>query len=164
MSTKLSKTAAILGYLQDHETASNSEVAEALSKKGYEISAAYVGTIKYNAAQKAAKGEAKPAGKRGRKPGSTNKPRTAKVAEVAATVSLSAEQLLQAKQLSLNLGGVGKVREALDVASQFINGFGSVEGAESALKTLELLDAVTAQVPAAPEAVGGPIAKVAKAS
>ena len=148
--------------MQDHETASNSEVAEALTKKGYEISAAYVGTIKYNASQKAS--SAKPAGKRGRKPGSTNKPRTAKVAEVAATVSLSADQLLQAKQLSLNLGGVGKVREALDVASQFINGFGSVEGAESALKTLELLDAVTAQVPAAPEAVGGPIAKVAKAS
>lgn len=163
MATKLSKTAAILAYLQEHETASNSEVAEALTKKGYEISAAYVGTIKYNASQKAAKGESKP-GKRGRKPGSTNKPRTAKVAEVAATVSLSADQLLQAKQLSLNLGGVGKVREALDVASQFINGFGSVEGAESALKTLELLDAVTAQVPAAPEAVGGPIAKVAKAS
>ncbi len=43
---KVNKTKAVREYLKAHRKAKNQEVAEALGKKGIEVSAAYVATIK----------------------------------------------------------------------------------------------------------------------
>lgn len=151
MSTS-SKTGSILSYLSQHPNAGNKEVSEALAKKGIEVSPAYVGTIKYNASKQngngSGSGKAKTA--KAKAPVAVKaKPAAARPARrtPVLTTALTADQLVEAKQVVANLGGIENVRTALETARQFINGLGSVDAAEAALATLEKLENVVPQPP-----------------
>lgn len=147
MSTS-SKTGSILSYLSQHPNAGNKEVSEALAKKGIEVSPAYVGTIKYNASKQNGNGNGSGKAKtaKAKAPVAAKPVRSARRTPVL-TTALTADQLVEAKQVVANLGGIENVRTSLETARQFINGLGSVDAAEAALATLEKLESVVPQPP-----------------
>lgn len=107
----VNKTAEINKYLAESPNASPKEVAEALSARGIEISAAYVSTIKSNAKRKtkSAGGAGGGRGRRGRRP----------AAAAGAPVGGSLiDTLIKAKKLAEELGGVDEARRILDALAR----------------------------------------------
>jgi hypothetical protein len=98
------KSSAIRDYKAANPTASPKEIAESLGKSGIVVSAQFVSTVLSNAKKKGGK-----IGKRGPKPGR-------KAATAAASGSL--EQLLKAKKMVEQLGGIDNARSALNVLAQ----------------------------------------------
>lgn len=94
------KSSAIRDFKASNPTASPKEIAEALGKSGIGVSAQFVSTVLSNAKKKGGK-----IGKRGPKPG-----------RKAASGNL--EQLLTAKKLVEQLGGIDNARAAINVLSQ----------------------------------------------
>lgn len=90
---EVNKSKAIRDYMAQKPDAGPTAVAEGLGKKGIEVSAAFVSTIK-------AMDKAKKAGRRGR------------VGEVTTA------DLLQAKKLADQLGGVERAKEAMDALAK----------------------------------------------
>ncbi|WP_254509297.1 hypothetical protein [Anatilimnocola floriformis] len=95
------KSAAIRDYKAANPTASPKEIAEALGKSGFEISAQFVSTVLSNAKKKGGN-----IGKRGRKP-------------MAVPVD-SLQQLIQVKKFVDQIGGLERARAAVDALSQIL--------------------------------------------
>ncbi len=96
------KSSAIRDYKAANPTASPKEIAEALGKSGIVVSAQFVSTVLSNAKKKGGK-----IGKRGPKPG-----------RKAGAVGGSLEQLLKAKKMAEDLGGIDNALAALNVLAQ----------------------------------------------
>ena len=103
-SGKPGKAEAIREYSKNNPKAGPSEIAKALSAEGYEVSAAYVSTIKSLAKKRK--------GKRGRPRG------TGAGAPRKSGDSISIAMLMQAKSLASKLGGVAEAKAALDALAK----------------------------------------------
>jgi hypothetical protein len=99
------KSQAIREYKAANPSASPREVAEALSKSGLSVTAQFVSTVLSNARKKGGK-----VGKRGRKPGRP----------AAAGKSGNLQQLIQAKKLVDQLGGIDAARAAVKALAQLL--------------------------------------------
>jgi hypothetical protein len=99
-----SKSDAIRKYQAAHEDAGPKGIAEALSKDGIKVSAAFVSTVLSN--------DRKRAGKRRRRKGS-RKPGPAKGGLMA--------KLVQAKSLVREMGGIKQAQEALDALAKLLD-------------------------------------------
>ncbi len=108
----MNKTQAIRAELQKDPGAMPKPLAEKLRTMGYEVTPQHVSVIK-NAIKREAEGQT-PAttGRRGRPPAA------AKQAAAPVSGDLSFESLRKAKELSAELGGIEKAKEALDALSQ----------------------------------------------
>lgn len=95
------KSSAIRDYKAANPTASPKEIAEALGKESIVVSAQFVSTVLSNAKKKGGK-----IGKRGPKPGRR------------AAAGGGLEQLLTAKRLVEQLGGIENARSAINVLAQ----------------------------------------------
>ncbi|QDU29221.1 hypothetical protein ETAA8_43280 [Anatilimnocola aggregata] len=100
------KSLAIRNYKVTNPSASPKEIAEALSKTGMEVTPQFVSTVLSNAKRKGGV-----IGKRGRKPG-----------KVPATASggSSIEQLVKAKKLVDQLGGIDAAKSAISALAQIL--------------------------------------------
>lgn len=97
------KSEAIRKYKASHGDAGPKEVAEGLSKEGIKVTSAFVSTVLSNDKRKGGKG------KRGRKPGRRR-----------AAGSSSLDQLMLAKRLAEQMGGVDAARSALDTLAKLL--------------------------------------------
>ena len=116
---KVNKSHEVREYLKAHHQATNSEIAEALTKKGVKISAAYVATIKTNAKTK----------RRARKAREKAAAVSATPATATATTvipeapalpanAITLQQIKAVGQMVKSVGGFGRFRELLDVIRQ----------------------------------------------
>lgn len=99
------KSLEIRNYKTANPSASPKEIAEALTKTGLSVSPQFVSTVLSNAKKKGAK-----VGKRGRKPGRP----------AAASKTGDLQQLIQAKKLVDELGGIDAARAAVNALAQLI--------------------------------------------
>jgi hypothetical protein len=106
------KSLEIRNYKAANPSASPKEIAEALSKGGMSVSAQFVSTVLSNARKKGGK-----VGKRGPKPG-----RKAAMAGASNSVATDIQNLIKAKKLIEQLGGVDQARAAINAMAQL---FGS---------------------------------------
>ena len=123
----MSKTEAIRAALQKDPGAMPKALAEKLSAMGFDVKPQHVSTIK-NVLKREAEGKLPaPGGRRGRKPAAERlasppavSPATASpaAASPAAAGDISFESLRKAKELSAELGGIEKAKEALDALVQ----------------------------------------------
>jgi hypothetical protein len=102
------KSQLIREYKAANPAAAPKEVAEALTKTGLSVSAQFVSTVLSNAKKKGGK-----VGKRGRKPG-------LKTAAASGAPSSNIEQLIKAKKLVDQLGGVDAARTAINALAQLL--------------------------------------------
>lgn len=113
------KSAAIRDYVTANPEAKPKEIVDAMKSQGVDVSTAFVSTIKSKTIGSGAK-------KKGRKPGRPKgAAKTAKAAAPAAKTSngqgkLSLDQLLKAKKLANELGGVSKARAALEALEKIV--------------------------------------------
>lgn len=103
-STSGTKSAAIRNYKTNNPTAKPKAIAEALSKPGNEVSAAFVSTVLSNE-RRGKKRKGGKGGRGGRKAG-------------GAMGGL--ESLVQAKKLADQVGGVDKAKAALDALAKIL--------------------------------------------
>ncbi len=99
------KSQAIRDFKAANPSASPKEVAEALSKSGITTTPQFISTVLSNARKKGGK-----VGKRGRKPGRP----------AAAGKSGELQQLIQAKKLVDQLGGIDAARAAMNALAQLL--------------------------------------------
>lgn len=92
-----SKSAAIRDYIRTNPEAKPKEIHKALTKQGVKLSLALVNAVKYS--------KPKSPARRGRP----------KRREAAGGSSISAAELIAAKELADSLGGIEKTREALEL-------------------------------------------------
>ena len=97
------KSQAIRDYLAKNKNAKPKEVIEALAKQGIEVSHALVGNVKYGSRKKAVKAKKKRR-RVGRPPQAV----------------LSADDLLQAKKMADQLGGISKAKQALEALEKLV--------------------------------------------
>ncbi len=101
-----SKSQAIRDYIAANPNAGPTEIYNALTKKGIAVSKGLVAVVKYK----------KPSGAKGKAGGrKRGRKAAARKATKASGGSLSASDLIAAKQLADSLGGVAKAREALEL-------------------------------------------------
>ena len=111
--SSVNKTQVIEKALADSPDKGPKEISEALTAKGMDVSPGYVSTIKTNL--KAKTGAPKVAAK---KKTTTKKLATKKrVPKAAPATSISYDQLLLAKEMAQQLGGVEKAKETLAALS-----------------------------------------------
>jgi hypothetical protein len=96
------KSAAIRAYKESHASAGPKEIVEALSKDGIKVSAAFVSTVLSNDRRKGRKGRRKSGRRRG------------------GGASSAFANLVQAKKLADQMGGVEKARAALDALAKIL--------------------------------------------
>jgi hypothetical protein len=101
-STGGTKSALIRNYKRDNPAAKPKEIAEALSKTGEKITPAFVSTVLSNEKRR---GKKKRGG--GRKPGPVS-------------AASGYENLVQAKRLADQMGGVAKAKAALDALARIL--------------------------------------------
>lgn len=99
----VNKSAEIRKYMGRHRNAAPKEIIEALAAEGIEVSQGLVSAVKY--------GKQPTGARRGRGRARAGRP-------AAAASSLSAQDLIQANELINQMGGVDRVREALDLLEQ----------------------------------------------
>lgn len=97
------KSQAIRDYFAKNRNAKPMEVIEALVKQGIEVSHALVGNVKYGRGKKTVKAKKKTS-RVGRPPGA----------------DLTAADLLEAKRLADQLGGISKARQALETLEKLV--------------------------------------------
>lgn len=113
----MSKAEAIRAALQQDPGAMPKALAEKLTAMGFDVKPQHVSTIK-NVLKKEAEGKVSaPRGRRGRKP-AAQLPASTPAATAAAGGDISFESLRKAKELSADLGGIEKAKEALDALVQ----------------------------------------------
>lgn len=100
------KSLEIRNYKEANPTASPKEIADALGKQGVSVSAQFVSTVLSNARKKGGK-----IGKRGPKPG-----RKAAMASGGGGY----ENLIKAKKLIEQMGGVEQARSAINALAQIL--------------------------------------------
>lgn len=98
------KSAAIRNYKESHASAGPKEITEALAKDGIKVSAAFVSTVLSNDRRKGRKGRKKVAMRR----------------SVGNRSGGAFANLIQAKKLADQLGGVDKARAALDALAKIL--------------------------------------------
>ena len=118
----MSKTEAIRAALKKDPGVMPKALAEKLTAMGFEVKPQHVSTIK-NVLKREAEGKLPaPRGRRGRRPAAERlaSPPTASpaVASPAPPEDISFESLRKAKELSAELGGIEKAKEALDALVQ----------------------------------------------
>jgi len=116
----MSKTEAIRSALQKDPGAMPKALAEKLNAMGFDVKPQHVSTIK-NVLKREAEGKvAPPKGRRGRKPAATRPAAVDHTPAVSAAGAedISYESLRKAKELSAELGGIEKAKEALDALVQ----------------------------------------------
>lgn len=96
------KSQAIRDYFAKNRNAKPKEVIEALAKLGIEVSHALVGNVKYGSGKKAVKVK---------KTSRAGRPQRA---------VLSADDLLQAKRMADQLGGISKAKQALETLEKLV--------------------------------------------
>ena len=101
----VNKSLAIRDYKAANPTASPKEIAGALAKTGVAVTPQFVSTVLSNARKKGGK-----VGKRGRKPGRP----------AAAELGGNVEQLIKAKKLVDQLGGVEAARAAVNALAKIL--------------------------------------------
>lgn len=111
----------IRSYIRDHADATRPQIRDALRAQGHNVSTSLVNAV-YLKAQSAA-GKPITAARRGRPAGRPSAKSAASVAVVAAkpapvTSSLSAVDLINAKKLADQLGGVDRLKQALSLLEQ----------------------------------------------
>jgi hypothetical protein len=99
--TSGTKSASIRNYKAEHPRAKPKEIAEALTRSGEKVTAAFVSTVLSNDRRRGRKR------KGGRKPG-----------RVSAVNSYN--HLVQAKRLADQMGGVAKAKAALDALAKIL--------------------------------------------
>jgi hypothetical protein len=104
------KSDSIRAYFADHPHAGPTEVVQALSAQGVEVSVALVSAIKGKLKGKK--------GKRGRKKGPAAKTQRGAKTRAGSHEKVSLNMLLAAKKLANQLGGIAKARQALDLLSK----------------------------------------------
>ena len=111
------KSAAIRDYVTAHPEAKPKEIVEAMKAQGINVSTAFVSTIKSKTVGSGRK-------KKGRKAG---RPKAAATPAAASTSraskadgNLSLDQLLKAKKLADELGGVAKARATLEALEKIV--------------------------------------------
>lgn len=102
------KSSEIRNYKAANPTASPKEIAEALGKTGLSVSAQFVSTVLSNDKKRGGK-----VGKRGPKPGR-------KAASASRGGGGNIEQLIKAKQLVDQMGGIDNARSAINVLAQIL--------------------------------------------
>jgi hypothetical protein len=98
------KSLEIRSYKEANPTASPKEIAEALDKQGISVSAQFVSTVLSNAKRKGGK-----IGKRGPKPG-----------RKAAVMGGDVQNLIMAKKLVDQMGGVEAAKAAINALAQIL--------------------------------------------
>jgi hypothetical protein len=111
------KSQAIRDYMDANPTASPAETSKALSAQGIDVSPMFVSSIKsaYRKRKAAGGGPVRRGRKPGRKPG---RGRGGRKPRASTGASLSIEQLLKAKQLANQLGGIQPALQALDALAR----------------------------------------------
>ncbi len=124
---KINKTQLIEKALAASPGKGPKEISEALTAKGVDVSPAYVSTIKTNLKAKTAAPTATaptataPKKEATKKKGGVKKKTTKKRAsKAAATSDITYEQLCMAKEMTRQLGGAEKAKEALAALSQLL--------------------------------------------
>jgi hypothetical protein len=100
---EVNKSKAIRDYVAANPKDGPKAVAVALGEQGIDVSAAFVSTVKSTAKRR----------KKGRRVG---RPRATKTAKAGATFTVS--ELLQAKKLSEEVGGIEKAKAAIDALAK----------------------------------------------
>ena len=100
------KSEVIRNYKRDNPDAGPKAIAEALTKAGSKVTPAFVSTVLSNDKRKSGK-----PGRRGRKRGRT---------AGSGSSDGAMNQLIQAKKLSDQLGGIEKARAALDALAKIL--------------------------------------------
>jgi hypothetical protein len=112
----MTKTEAIRAALAKDPGAMPKALAEKLSSEGFDVKPQHVSTIKNLLKKEAEGGVPRTPGKPGRKPRAV--PAVAAAKPQSRGGDLTFESLRKAKELSAQLGGVEKAREALDALTQ----------------------------------------------
>ena len=102
----VNKSEVIRKYRQENPDSGPKAISEALGKAGHKVTPAFVSTVLSNDKRKSGK----PQGRRGRRPPTT--------AVNNGAVALS--QLIQAKKLADQMGGVDQARTALDSLAKLL--------------------------------------------
>jgi arginine repressor len=95
------KSQAIRAYKSTHKRSKPKEIAAALAKEGVTVTPAFVSTVLSTARRKKGKGTRRPAAK-------------------AASGGSAYSQLIQARKLADQMGGIDKAREALDALAKIL--------------------------------------------
>ena len=101
-----SKSAAIREYISANPNAGPTEIYDALIKQGINVSKGLVSVVKYS--------KPKP-GKRRDRPAKAKTASTKGVSEPLSSGSMSASDLIAAKELADSIGSIARAREALDL-------------------------------------------------
>ena len=111
---KVNKSQSIRDYLAQKKNARPAEIVEALGKQGIVVSAQFVSTIKTGLKRRKGKSRrvagGRPKAKSPRRDRSTAKPGNAD--------HITVSQLMQARTLAEQMGGVSQLRAALDALEQ----------------------------------------------
>ena len=99
------KSEVIRNYKRDNPDSGPKAISEALTKSGNKVTPAFVSTVLSNDKRRSGK-PGRRGRKRGRKPGSSS--------------NGAMNQLIQAKKLSDQLGGIDKARAALDALAKIL--------------------------------------------
>lgn len=102
---------AIRDYMNANPSASRPEIRDALNAQGVKVSTSLVNAVYIRV--KAKSGSAGVVAKRGRRPASVSTPKAS-----AGTAGISAQELINAKSLVNQLGGIDRVRQALGLLEQ----------------------------------------------
>jgi hypothetical protein len=102
----VSKSAAIREYISANPSAGPTAIYDALTKQGIKVSKGLVSVVKYS--------KPKPGKRRGR-PAKAQTASTKGVSKPLSSGSMSASDLIAAKELADSMGGIAKAREALDL-------------------------------------------------
>ena len=101
--TGVNKSQAIRNYLATNPKAAANEITAALAKQGIKVSPGLASNVKYTSGPKRKKKAGKKTVVKRRRPGKRS------------AAELSADDLLAAKQLADQLGGIQEARRALDM-------------------------------------------------
>jgi hypothetical protein len=113
----VNKSQAVRDYLAEHPDATASTILPALAERGIDVSVALVSQIKQRLKNSGESGSGKPTTKKkaGRKKVAGRKAMTKKTTATSsrAAKALTADDLVEAKKLVDELGGIDQAREAL---------------------------------------------------
>ena len=104
--TAVSKSAAIREYISANPSAGPTAIYDALAKQGIKVSKGLVSVVKYSKPK---------SGKLRNRPVKAQTASTMGVSEPLSSGSMSASDLIAAKELANSIGGIARAREALDL-------------------------------------------------
>lgn len=100
------KSETIRNYKRENPAAGPKSISEALTKAGHKVTPAFVSTVLSNDKRRSGK----PKGRRGRRPGAASN----------SSGGGAIKELIQAKKLADQMGGIDKARAALDALAKIL--------------------------------------------